>query len=752
MLFILAEKREQAGAYAKALKGDISKINPYILRVDHSKILSNFDGILIGYLSGNIYEPLEPEEYDSKFKTWSLNTLPILPEQFKFRLKDNYEVLREKLVSAINQCDDLILATDGDREGEILGYIFLKQNKLSSKVHFRVWSNSLSTTNLQKAFQNLHDPKETYDLAIAGASRIIADWLLGINYSRLATIRLQEKKYDGNFSVGRVQTPLLKIIANKRNERKNFIKKSYLRVKFIDSNGLNFLGDKKKTLFSKANKIKAGQLIQNLELENPIITSVTTSTINKPAAKLVNTGDVQGYLVQHTNISSKQALNDVLEPLYNNYNAITYPRVEPRLITVDDFFTLRKNLNYYIQLYEKITNRQLPDVFHQLNPRERFVDISGKKLSLESHTAIILDKPIAYEIYEEFSPNLKLAYLYILETTLGMFADDFLYTNFVIEIQNKDITFTSNFKQPLKKLSWQDINVHKETRSKKTVDPKESINFDLKQYTISKEITGRYELYTENNKPSTPITEANLIKTVMPKYNLGTQATRAEIIQSLLDRKLIKAATNDNRDINLVKREYFPTEKGIVLLQEMSQSNLLNLAQTNFWENSLTNIAKGESKSQEFLNTIKQTIIEEVKKLPSNDNSVPINPKYKENNNLVKTNTNINCPKCQKDYLYEISLDQTKMNTGNTIHYNFYSCGSRKCDFKVSKNICNVELNNNLLSQIINGTMNYHQFTNKKEKTFNAKLIYSQGKIRFEFLNNYKKHKKHTKHIKIKKY
>lgn len=223
-----------------------------------------------------------------------------------------------------------------------------------------------------------------------------------------------------------------------------------MRVKFIDSNGLNFLGDKKKTLFSKANKIKAGQLIQNLELENPIITSVTTSTINKPAAKLVNTGDVQGYLVQHTNISSKQALNDVLEPLYNNYNAITYPRVEPRLITVDDFFTLRKNLNYYIQLYEKITNRQLPDVFHQLNPRERFVDISGKKLSLESHTAIILDKPIAYEIYEEFSPNLKLAYLYILETTLGMFADDFLYTNFVIEIQNKDITFTSNFKQPIK--------------------------------------------------------------------------------------------------------------------------------------------------------------------------------------------------------------------------------------------------------------------------------------------------------------
>lgn len=700
MLFILAEKREQAGAYAKALKGDISKINPYILRVDHSKILSNFDGILIGYLSGNIYEPLEPEEYDSKFKTWSLNTLPILPEQFKFRLKDNYEVLREKLVSAINQCDDLILATDGDREGEILGYIFLKQNKLSSKVHFRVWSNSLSTTNLQKAFQNLHDPKETYDLAIAGASRIIADWLLGINYSRLATIRLQEKKYDGNFSVGRVQTPLLKIIANKRNERKNFIKKSYLRVKFIDSNGLNFLGDKKKTLFSKANKIKAGQLIQNLELENPIITSVTTSTINKPAAKLVNTGDVQGYLVQQTNISSKQALNDVLEPLYNNYNAITYPRVESRLITVDDFFTLRKNLNYYIQLYEKITNRQLPDVFHQLNPRERFVDISGKKLSLESHTAIILDKPIAYEIYEEFSPKLKLAYLYILETTLGMFADDFLYTNFVIEIQNKDITFTSNFKQPIKKLSWQDINIQKDNRSKKAMDPKESINFDLKQYTISKEITGRYELYTENNKPSTPITEANLIKTVMPKYNLGTQATRAEIIQSLLDRKLIKAATKDNRDINLVKREYFPTEKGIVLLQEMSQSNLLNLAQTNFWENSLTNIAKGESKSQEFLNTIKQTIIEEVKKLPSNDNSVPINPKYKENNNLVKINTNINCPKCRKDYLYEISLDQTKMNTGNTIHYNFYSCGSRKCDFKVSKNICNVELNNNLLSQI----------------------------------------------------
>ena len=71
----IIRKREQAGAHAKALKSDISKINPYILRVDHSKILSNYDGILIGYLSGNIYEP---EEYDSKFKTWSLNTLPIL--------------------------------------------------------------------------------------------------------------------------------------------------------------------------------------------------------------------------------------------------------------------------------------------------------------------------------------------------------------------------------------------------------------------------------------------------------------------------------------------------------------------------------------------------------------------------------------------------------------------------------------------------------------------------------------------------
>lgn len=98
--------------------------------------------------------------------------------------------------------------------------------------------------------------------------------------------------------------------------------------------------------------------------------------------------------------------------------------------------------------------------------------------------------------------------------------------------------------------------------------------------------------------------------------------------------------------------------------------------------------------------------------------------------------------------MYEISLDQTKINTGNTIHYNFYSCGSRKCDFKVSKNICNVELNNNLLSQIINGNMNYHQFTNKKGKNFNAKLIYSQGKTRFEFLNNYKKHIK-IKNIKV---
>lgn len=77
----IIRKREQAGAHAKALKGDISKINPYILRVDHSKILSNYDGILIGYLLGNIYEPLEPEEYDSKFKTWSLNTLPILIAQ-----------------------------------------------------------------------------------------------------------------------------------------------------------------------------------------------------------------------------------------------------------------------------------------------------------------------------------------------------------------------------------------------------------------------------------------------------------------------------------------------------------------------------------------------------------------------------------------------------------------------------------------------------------------------------------------------
>ncbi len=324
---VIAEKPSVGRDIAKVLKCNINK-GAYI----------EGDKYVITWALGHLVGLMDPEGYGEKYKTWSMDTLPMLPKYMKLTVlkktsKQYNEVKKQMLRQDINE---IVIATDAGREGELVARWIIEKAGVKKPLK-RLWISSQTNKAIIDGFNNLKDAKEYDNLYRAAVARAEADWLVGLNVTRALTC-----KYNAQLSAGRVQSPTLAMIVNKEEEIKNFKPVYYYNLS-AKANGftLNWINDKNNGLIYDedfANKILAK--VKGSEGE---VIEINKSDKKVYSKALYDLTELQRDANKIWGYSAKQTLN-IMQRLYENHKVLTYPRTDSRYITTDIVATIPDRL------------------------------------------------------------------------------------------------------------------------------------------------------------------------------------------------------------------------------------------------------------------------------------------------------------------------------------------------------------------------------------------------------------------------
>lgn len=324
--FILAEKDKQAEAYAKALGSYQERKGVYHLTSSY------LPGELHIYApEGHLFEYMEPED------NWDLAQLPLVDVPFQMTLAKGKKKRFETIYREVQWADEVIIATDADREGERIAYSILSRIPGGKdKITSRLWGQSLSAEGIQGNFQALRDPRETYNYYLEAEARAQSDWLVGMNLSPLVTLTLQKQQRlargkGTSLSVGRVQTALVRVVVENDTRIKNFQPQSYWRLFFEDKGyQLGFVGTETFDSSEEA-LMTARQLGNRLE-----VVEIADADHQKLAPQLFKTSSLQWYCASQLKIDTKTS-EEILESLYLK-GFISYPRTGSAYITEAQLF------------------------------------------------------------------------------------------------------------------------------------------------------------------------------------------------------------------------------------------------------------------------------------------------------------------------------------------------------------------------------------------------------------------------------
>ncbi|WP_052646832.1 DNA topoisomerase [Paenibacillus terrae] len=337
MKVVLAEKKIQAEELAKPFPH--KKARGYIELLPGATFPKG--GFLV-WASGHLISLAEPDEYDPKYKKWNIQDLPIVPSNFKYKIDRAKSGLYSTIKRFVNdpKVTEVILATDPAREGELLGRLILRQagNKKPVK---RLWTSSLTKSAVEQAFQNLLPEATKRNLYYEAYSRQCADWLVGMNTSRLYSLMLQSNgvKADGSFSTGRVQTPLLSLIVERELGIDNFVSKPFWQV-FADfeMNGNFYRGQwYKDSLFNLPVEKLSLDLIQACQGKPAEIRNVIKEQKQFKPPLLHNLSSLQ-TLVNKRHRYSPQDVGDIVQGLYER-GIVSYPRSDSQYVTENEAAT-----------------------------------------------------------------------------------------------------------------------------------------------------------------------------------------------------------------------------------------------------------------------------------------------------------------------------------------------------------------------------------------------------------------------------
>lgn len=617
------------------------------------------DKYIISWAVGHLVTLSEPEDYDSVYKKWDMNTLPIIPETIKLKANPQTRQQLKVIHNLINRedIDYLICATDAGREGELI-FRYIYSITKCKKDFKRLWISSLTDEAIQKGFENLHEGCEYDNLYYSAKCRSESDWLVGINATRAFTLR-----HNTFLSVGRVQTPTLAIIVNRYNEIINFVPEDYfeLNVNFKAKEG-EYIGkwyDPKEKSARISKKDDLDIILESIERKNGIISSVTSNRkVNKPPL-LYDLTELQRECNKKFGLSAQETLNTA-QALYEKHKAITYPRTDSRYLS-DDMKKEIKPLLNKLNSYNKFTCYTSKILDIEIKANKRIFD--NKKVT--DHHAII---PTGKVNIDKMSVNEKKVMFTIVKRFIAVLYPDYIYNSNTIYTNIGDEKFITRGKN-IVQLGWKELYVSdKNEDDKEVVLPgvKKGDGCSITKHSVEKKKTTPPSKYTEATllgamENPTKFVEDEELYEELKDSGIGTPATRASIIERLLS---VGYITRKGKNLE-------PTEKGIKLIQ-ICPEQLKSPATTGKWEKGLNKIARGEMEHTRFMGSINRFVHYIVQTTDSHEDVDFPEDTYKKKGVSKKTSLG-KCPVCQ-GAIYE-----------NTKGY-FCSKWKSGCKFTIWKN------------------------------------------------------------------
>ena len=603
---VIAEKPSVARDIARVL-GCSKKNNSYIEGKDY----------VVTWALGHLVTLADPEEYGEQYKTWRLDTLPMLPGRWKLvvikQTSRQYHAVKEQIFR--KDISDIIIATDAGREGELVARWILEKagNRKPLK---RLWISSVTDKAIREGFSHLRPGKDYEDLYHAAVARAEADWEVGINATRALTC-----KYNAQLSCGRVQTPTLAMIAAREEEIKKFIPKSYYGLKAVVK-GIPFTWADAKTNSGRTfDKSRIEAIYKNAESKIRI-TEVKKKAKKTYSPALYDLTALQKEASQRYGYPAKETLN-IMQRLYENHKVLTYPRTDSRYLTTDMTGTLKERLKACaVGPYRKAASRLS---MQEIKADKSFVN----NAKVSDHHAIIPTEQFVQ--LEHMSNDERKIYDLVIRRFLAVLSPACEYEEISLTGMIGNETFRAKGSQILKAgwreiydADWEDFEdeeVPDNSGTTGSASPAAATWPDIREGNelpvISLSIT------EGKTKPPAYFTEGTLIaamenparymqhkdqtlaRTLGETGGLGTVATRADIIEKLFGSFLME---KKGAEIHI-------TSKGKQLLS-LVPPDLKSPELTAQWELRLKSISQGRESQDKFMAEIEdytKSLISQIK-------------------------------------------------------------------------------------------------------------------------------------------
>ena len=610
----IAEKPSVAQEFAKALKLNTRKKDGYL----------ESDEAIVTWCVGHLVTMSYPEVYDEKYKRWSLETLPFMPKEFKYEVIPNVKKQFQIVSGVLNRqdVDTIYVCTDSGREGEYIYRLVEQMAEVKGKKRKRVWIDSQTEEEILRGIREAKDLEEYDNLSASAYLRAKEDYLMGINFSRLLTLKYGNSisNYLGHkytvLSVGRVMTCVLGMVVRREREIREFVKTPFYRVlSSISLEEKNFDGEWKAVKGSKyfesldlykengfKEKVKAEELIAYLSDGEPLtctVTAIEKKKEKKNPPLLYNLAELQNECSKRFKISPDETLR-IVQELYEK-KLVTYPRTDARVLSTAVAKEIHKNLNG-LSKYD-MASPYLKDIvaFGSHKGLEKTRYVNDKQIT--DHYAIIPTGQ-GLQALNSVSHTARQVYDTIVRRFLSIFYPPAVYQKVSITTKIKEESFFSNFKvlaeegylkvvgtgNAGKQDSESDMDMNffelLQTVKKGTVLP-------VKELTIKEGETSPPKRYNSGSiilamENAGQLIEDEDLRAQIKGSGIGTSATRAEILKKLIHIKYLML----NKKTQIIT----PTLLGEMVFDVVEHSirSLLNPELTASWEKGLTYVADGE--------------------------------------------------------------------------------------------------------------------------------------------------------------
>jgi DNA topoisomerase-3 len=591
---VLAEKPSVGRDVARVLTGPFQKHEGYLEGPEE----------IITWAVGHLVQLAEPDEYDPKYKKWRMADLPIVPDHFKLVVRDERSKKQMSVVSKLLRRDDVdvvVNACDAGREGELIfAYLFEKAG--ADKPVKRLWLSSMTTQAMRDAFAHLRDADELALLEAAARSRSEADWIVGMNATRAATIRLRSS-FDGAVSLGRVQTPTLAILARREVEIRAFTPEPYWLV------DATFEADGARTYAGRyhaanqprvATAAEATAVVEAVRGGRGTITKLEKTERREKAPMLYDLTSLQRDANTRYGFSARRTLS-AAQRLYEEHKALTYPRTSSRYLTTDMVPEIKPTAALvgrapiYAKAAEYVTGLDLL-------PLGRVVDDS----KVGDHHAIIPTN--SQHRVEKMGDDDKKVYDMVVRRFLAVFHPEAVFENTRVETTVAEHVFRTRGKV-LVVPGWRGVYGEIADADGKG-DDDEGGEQQLPRLERGEDAdVKRVESLEKETKPPRRYSDASLLgametagklvdddamREAMKDSGIGTPATRAAIIERVID---VGYVERDGRSLVV-------TEKGLNVIRLLGEHPLTSPDLTGEWERRLSLIEQGEDSRDRFMRDI----------------------------------------------------------------------------------------------------------------------------------------------------